>query len=206
MNTFSTAADSDPRIAFFDHHASTWDQTGPDPAKTILRLNRLFEDTGLRAGQDVLELGCGTGLYSAWLAERVAPGRVVGVDFSPKMLAQARQRNCRAEFRLADVCAQRPAAEHFDGVFCFNAFPHFRNPVAALQNISDSLHTGGLFIVLHLVGSAKLNAFHHAIPGPVAHDWLPAPSQWSVWLEPAGLGIERLTDEEDLFLLRARKR
>ena len=206
MNQSSISAELDPRVAFFDRHAPTWDHNGPDSAKTINRLNSLFENTGLRAGQDVLELGCGTGLYTVWLSERVAPGRVVGMDFSPQMLAQARKRDCRAEFRLADICSQRTTDDLFDAVFCFNAFPHFRDAVAALRNIRDSLRPKGIFIVLHLLGSAKLNAFHHSIPGPVAHDRLPAVSQWSVWLEPLGLGIEQLTDDDDLFLLRAQKK
>ena len=39
------------------------------------------------AGQDVVELGCGTGYVSAWLARRGA--RPVGIDNSPAQLEQA---------------------------------------------------------------------------------------------------------------------
>jgi ubiquinone/menaquinone biosynthesis C-methylase UbiE len=42
------------------------------------------------AGRDVLELGCGTGKNTAWLAERART--VVGLDFSAGMLARARER------------------------------------------------------------------------------------------------------------------
>ena len=41
------------------------------------------------AGKDVIELGCGTGYVSSWLARRGA--RVVGIDNSPAQLASARQ-------------------------------------------------------------------------------------------------------------------
>ena len=41
-------------------------------------------------GRDVLELGCGTGKNTVWLAERAS--RVIGIDFSPGMLEVARDR------------------------------------------------------------------------------------------------------------------
>jgi demethylmenaquinone methyltransferase/2-methoxy-6-polyprenyl-1,4-benzoquinol methylase len=47
----------------------------------------------LRAGQSVLDVGCGTGLSFAGLKQKVgASGRVVGVEPSPEMLALARER------------------------------------------------------------------------------------------------------------------
>jgi SAM-dependent methyltransferase len=50
----------------------------------------LFAD--LPPGAQVLDLGCGAGLDSLIAAERVGPqGAVLGVDFSPAMLARARQ-------------------------------------------------------------------------------------------------------------------
>ena len=41
-------------------------------------------------GRDVLELGCGTGKNTAWLAARAR--QVLALDFSPGMLAAARRR------------------------------------------------------------------------------------------------------------------
>ena len=48
-------------------------------------------------GKDVIELGCGTGYFGAWL-RRAGAGRVVGVDVTPAQLETARR--CEAEFRL----------------------------------------------------------------------------------------------------------
>lgn len=42
------------------------------------------------AGRDVLEVGCGTGKNTVWLAEQAR--RVIAVDFSPAMLERARER------------------------------------------------------------------------------------------------------------------
>jgi len=50
----------------------------------------------LSPGDTVLDIGCGTGLNFALLSEAVGPaGRIVGVDSSAEMLAQARRRPSR---------------------------------------------------------------------------------------------------------------
>ena len=57
------------------------------------------------AGRDVVELGCGTAYWSAWLARRGA--RVVGLDVSPRQLATARA--LRREHGLAFPLVQADA-------------------------------------------------------------------------------------------------
>ncbi len=53
------------------------------------------------AGQDVLDAGCGPGLYAAELAGRGA--RVIGFDQSPRMVELCRQRVPAGDFRTHDV-------------------------------------------------------------------------------------------------------
>lgn len=53
------------------------------------------------AGRRVLDVGCGTGRWSAALAERGA--RVWGVDASPEMVAQARRRGVNAKVARAEA-------------------------------------------------------------------------------------------------------
>jgi SAM-dependent methyltransferase len=68
------------------------------------------------AGLDVVELGCGTAYFSAWLARRGA--RPVGVDVTPAQLATARR--CQERFGLpfplveADATAVPLPAASFD--------------------------------------------------------------------------------------------
>ncbi len=194
---------TDPRIAFFNHHAPTWDQTGPDPAVTLRRLQELNGRLGLERGRDVLEIGCGTGQITGWLADTVKPGRVVAADFSPAMLEQARKRGLDADFMLMDICREEPVTRQFDRVLCFHSFPHFRDQKAALRQIARLLKPGGQLLVVHLVGSRQLNAFHHHLGGPVGHDHLPPASAWAGLVLPAGLRIAEAVDQEDLFLVKA---
>jgi ubiquinone/menaquinone biosynthesis C-methylase UbiE len=203
MNTSRPAGAADPRVAFFDQLAPRWDKECSHPDEIIRRLTELNGSLGLAPGRDLLEVGCGTGQLTAWLANTVAPGRVVAVDFSPGMLAQARQRNPPAEFRLLDICSDEPLTDRFDVVLCFNAFPHFRDKPAALRRIARGLKPGGRLLIVHLVGRAELNAFHQKLSGPVCRDLLPSPDEWPDLLGAAGLGLASLTDQSGLFLLKA---
>src|SRR6185312_12186726 len=58
------------------------------------------------AGLDVVELGCGTAYFSAWLARRGA--RPVGVDPTPAQLETARrmQRETGLDFPLVEAAAE----------------------------------------------------------------------------------------------------
>jgi len=53
---------------------------------------RLTRALGLKPGERVADLACGTGLFTVAMARAVAPGEVVGVDVSEGMLAAARER------------------------------------------------------------------------------------------------------------------
>jgi SAM-dependent methyltransferase len=193
----------DPRIEFFDRHAASWDADAEEVARTLRRLEELRDRVGLKPGHNVLELGCGTGRITRWLADIVRPGRVVASDFSPAMLAQARSREVPAELRLMDICAEASADDQYDVVFCFHSFPHFRDPSRALRNIRALLGLKGQLIVMHLAGSAEINIFHSRLAHPVCHDLLPSPEAWPQLLAGAGLELISLTDEAGLFLLRA---
>jgi demethylmenaquinone methyltransferase/2-methoxy-6-polyprenyl-1,4-benzoquinol methylase len=65
----------------------------------------------LQPGATVLDVGCGTGLSFALLRERVgAGGRIVGIEPSPEMLAQARARIARENLGAIALLAATAAS------------------------------------------------------------------------------------------------
>ena len=67
---------------------------------------RAIEHLGLRPGDRVLDIGCGTGLNLRPLSDRIGPtGHVVGVDASASMLARARRRRVGAGVELIEADA-----------------------------------------------------------------------------------------------------
>ena len=99
---------------------------------------------------DVLDLACGSGIYSRPLARAIPRGRVVGLDLSPAMLRHARRLAAReraANVWFARGDAQRlpfPAAR-FDLVNCCGALHLFPDARAALAEIARVLRPGGCF-------------------------------------------------------------
>ena len=95
----------------------------------------------------ILDLGCGTGRFSEVLASRF-DARVVGVDPSEKMLAQARRK------RQGNVHYERGTAEAIplmdgavDMVFMSMSLHHFHDPERAAQECRRVLRANGYVVV-----------------------------------------------------------
>lgn len=113
---------------------------------------------GILIGQDfagprnLLDLGCGTGAHAVRLAQR--GHRVVGVDRSPEMLAQARakaavERGLRLEFHEADICKLNLHRQFEAAIMMFTVLGYLLNDSdlnAALASVRRHLALGGLFI------------------------------------------------------------
>ena len=99
---------------------------------------------GIGPGDEVVDIGCGTGLTTREAARAAAPGRVVGVDVSERMLERARQLtaaegldNVRYELGDAQVHRFDPAA--FDVALSRFGTMFFADPAAAFANIAAAL-------------------------------------------------------------------
>jgi SAM-dependent methyltransferase len=94
----------------------------------------------LRAGQAILDVGCGPGTITLDLASRVAPGRVVGIDAAPEIVEKAHASATEAgfanvEFAVGDVYALEFADDSFDVVHAHQVLQHLSDPVAALREM-----------------------------------------------------------------------
>ncbi len=103
----------------------------------------------LRPGQLVLDVGCGPGTITADLAQRVAPGRVMGVDNDSAPLAEARDAAQRdhvynVSFGLADVYNMDYPDATFDVVHAHQVLQHLAEPVAALREMRRVCKPGGV--------------------------------------------------------------
>jgi SAM-dependent methyltransferase len=98
-----------------------------------------------RPGEQILDVGCGSGQTTLQLADAVGPGgRVVGVDISSQLLAAARRRNERAQVAFERADAQTHAFDQpFDAIYSRFGVMFFADPVAAFANLRRALKPGG---------------------------------------------------------------
>lgn len=108
---------------------------------------------GIRRGDEVVDVGCGTGLATREAARAAAPGGVVGVDVSRRMLERARQLtaaeslgNVRYELGDAQVHNFEPA--RFDVAISRFGTMFFSDPTAAFVNIAAALRPGARLVLL----------------------------------------------------------
>lgn len=99
-----------------------WYETGLGAAAHQIELRLVAELAGPVQGERALDAGCGTGIYTAWLAARGLD--VMGLDREPSMLEAARAKVPGTRFVEGDVAALPFGDAAFDLVlavtlFCF---------------------------------------------------------------------------------------
>ena len=127
----------------------------------------------LRAGMDLLDVGCGPASITADLAERVAPGRVVGLDAAAGALEAARatlrERGLseQVELTCGDVMALPFEDASFDVLHAHQVLQHLADPVSALAEMRRLTRPGGIVAARDAVYSAMT--------------WFPEPAGMEQW-------------------------
>ena len=118
-------------------------------------LRTMIAGLPIREGDKMVEMACGDGAYSPWLARRVGPtGVVLAVDVSLAYLKVARAESSRTAFasRVAHVAApieRLPLARGaFDFAWCAQSLYSLPDQDAALRTMADLVRPGGTVAVL----------------------------------------------------------
>lgn len=108
---------------------------------------------GLRPGDVVLEIGAGTGRNFRYLVDAVGPtGKVIGVDASPGMLAEARRLVEREEWSNVELLEQDAGQleldREVDGVLFGLSYSAIPEPRPALARAWERLRPRGRVVIL----------------------------------------------------------
>jgi ubiquinone/menaquinone biosynthesis C-methylase UbiE len=111
-----------------------------------------FTMLGPRAGDQLLDLGCGNGADAQELAAIVgSTGRVLGVDKSAALIEEARERTRDAqlpvEFHVGDAHALAFDDDSFDGCRSDRTFQHLDDPLTALEELVRITRPGGRVVI-----------------------------------------------------------
>ena len=137
---------------------------------------------GIRTGNRVLDVGCGTGVLAREARSRVGQeGQVVGLDLNEGMLAVAARTEPRIEWRQGDAASLPFEDANFDVVVSQFALMYFPDRVAALREMWRALAPGGRLAIAawapidHAHGYQILVDIAARHCGPEAADVLAAP-------------------------------
>ncbi|WP_327660272.1 MULTISPECIES: methyltransferase domain-containing protein [unclassified Streptomyces] len=124
------------------------DQAAIELASAKMELDELLK---VSAGSHVLDVGCGTGNDVRAIAERVGPtGRVVGLDSSEELVAQARPAGPGAapvEFLHGQAGALPFADDTFDAARAERVIEHVPDPAAAVAEMLRVVKPGGQVLI-----------------------------------------------------------
>ena len=114
----------------------------------------------LQAGIDVADFGCGQGDAINLMAQNFPLSRFVGYEFSEQAVGVARADAERtglsnARFEVQDA-ARVTASSQFDFITAFDAIHDQAQPATVLQNIAQALRPEGLFLMVDIAASSKL--------------------------------------------------
>ena len=107
---------------------------------------RLLSQLCLRPGIRTLEVGCGNGSVSAWLAGEIAPGGCAVATDVDLSLADAQAPGL--EFRLADILAAPVDPAAFDVATCRAVLHHLADTRTAVANMAASVRPGGTVLLI----------------------------------------------------------
>jgi 2-polyprenyl-3-methyl-5-hydroxy-6-metoxy-1,4-benzoquinol methylase len=147
-DTAARSGEADIRAAYDGWHAQH--TPAPDADAPWYRLIRgaVRPDVDLH-GMRVLDVGCGLGSLTGWLATQPArPAAIVAADFSPVAVAKARERfagdaGTPVEWAVADIQSLEGFGTEFDTVFSCETIEHVPDPPLAVRQLARVLKPGG---------------------------------------------------------------
>jgi SAM-dependent methyltransferase len=145
-----------------------WVEKFEGESREIYRYRRQIADRcGLRAGDDVADIGAGTGLFVALFAERVGTeGTVYAVDIAPQFLQHIAERAEKQGLRNVTtvLCPEDSVnlpADSIDVAFVCDTYHHFQYPEQSTRSIHRALRRGGRLVIVDFI----------RIPG-VSREWV----------------------------------
>jgi SAM-dependent methyltransferase len=153
---------------------------------------------GIRPGMTVIDLCCGDGYFTAAIARRAAPGRVVGVDLDPAMLKQARAA-CQGSGNCAWVLGDarelsRLVAKPVDYVLIANTFHGVADQAALAREAAAVLKPQGRFAIVNWHALPREKTAVLGQPRGPRTELRMSPQQVRSVVEPAGFELDKLVE------------
>ena len=142
---------------FYNKTATGWSEEWYREKKQNAILEKYFNcfAQGGTRHPKILDLGCGAGYDSKILSKMGS--RVVGVDFSEKLVKIAKKNVPNCKFFLGDMTDKFDKLGKFDGILCLATIMHVdvTKMKQTFVNMSNALKKGGLMLISSFDGVGK---------------------------------------------------
>lgn len=110
------------------------------------------------ANKTVLEVGCGNGIQSIYIADTMAPLKISGIDLNPDNILIAQQNNVgqkNAEFNIDDAQSLKTISDNsIDVLICIESAFHYPDKELFLNQIRRVLKPSGEFVITDIVNKS----------------------------------------------------
>lgn len=187
---------------FFDGLAEDWDKTCVHDQS---KLSAIVTISGIKPGDKVLDIACGTGIMFDELLKR-EPSEILGIDISEKMIEKAALK-CN-DSRITLICSdffELPCEDiEYDVALIYSAYPHFEDKERFARHIFNMLKDGGRFVIAHSQGKDEINGCHASSAFGVSTILKPASEEardLSRYFD-----IDTIVDTPDLYIISGTKK
>lgn len=185
--------DQDQNRAFYEEryksgYMDAWD------ARTTGRVVEFLEACGLPPDGEVLDYGCGTGVFTRVLQTVFPQAACTGADISENALARAREK----ESGLTFCPIQALEGRTFDLVFTHHVLEHVADLPAALAELTRLVRLGGHMV--HVLPCGNAGSLEERLCADLADGRDPTLGNRFVFEDPGH--IRRLTSDELAGMLR----
>lgn len=172
------------------------------PQDVRQRMQRIVAAAQIRAGENVLDVGTGTGALIPDI-RTYAPGTISACDLSGKMLEQVARCYSEVQRHQCDIRDLALPDASMNVVFMNGMYGNIADKRGALRNIMRMLRSDGRIVISHPEGRGYVERLVRSEPFPITS--LPSRDEAHAFLEPFGLTIRQYTDEEKLLIVVAAK-
>ena len=151
-------------------------------------LNRLAHEVGSLG--PICDLGCGPGQIARYLHRQGVD--TLGVDLSPRMVAEARRLNPDIHFHQGDMLSLPDADDSWGGIAAFYCILHIPREqiIDALRELKRVLKPGGVLLLTFHIGD-EIKHLDEWWEKPVNLDFaFYQPEEMEAWLKEAGYTLE----------------
>ncbi|MDD3232652.1 MAG: class I SAM-dependent methyltransferase [Candidatus Methanomethylophilus sp.] len=187
--------------AYFDKRAAVWDQISVHDQRKVEHIADLL---AVRPDDRVLDVGTGTGVMIPHYLSRLGrDGHVTALDYSPKMLAAAAAKyppSPQLDYVTQDLYTLT-AGPRYDLVVCYSCFPHFPDPLKAIQVLAGTLVPGGRLWIAHSTSKEHINCVHRDGGAEINRDFLPDMTVMKELFHSVGLIVQQAEDDAEYYLI-----